>query len=65
LAVEVKSTPVDFSEAQLKLLEKINLNFVAHWSVGLPDNVEHGQKFENSKIVSIDKIARELAKIYK
>jgi len=60
LAMEVKSTPVDFSEAQLKLLKSTDLNVVDRW-VASPSSA--GMDFKQSRSVHFTQIHERLAEL--
>lgn len=59
LAVEVKTTPADFSRAQLQLLESLELNVVERWVVSANKSVD----FRNARGVLLDEIFENLARI--
>jgi len=61
LAIETKSTAVDFTRAQLALLEKVGLPIVGRWVVSPAEN---SFVFENCKQVDLALIHSELSKIY-
>ncbi len=60
LAIEAKSSPIDFSKKQLELLEQSGLNIAERW-VAVPDSSQ--QTFTNSRIVKFDSLHAELERI--
>jgi predicted AAA+ superfamily ATPase len=58
IAVEAKSTPVDFSRPQLDLLKQTNLNFIERWVVSPSET----SAFEHCRGVSLPSVHEELGK---
>jgi len=61
IAIEVKTTPTDFNEKQLKLLNSVKLNILEKWILTPTENSEFN--FKNSRVISFDQIFNELKKI--
>lgn len=59
VAIEVKTTPVDFSTAQLQLLNSIQMNTVERWVLS-PQSEHH---FKNSQVISFCDIFSNLKRI--
>jgi hypothetical protein len=57
IAAEVKTTPRDFSREQLGLIDSLKLNIIDRWIL-TPE--ESDLKFENRRVVSFNKIYKEL-----
>lgn len=61
IAIEVKTNPQDFSKAQLKLLESLDLNIVGHWVVSLNSSAHFGDR----KVILIEELYSELETLFK
>jgi hypothetical protein len=61
VALEVKSTPVDFTAQQLCLLETLELDILERWVVSL---VRSSVRFQNSKSVAIADLYESLKKLW-
>lgn len=53
VAIEVKTTPIDFTAQQMKLLEQTQLNIIAHWVVS-PSNED--KTFKNSQCIGLQAV---------
>lgn len=56
IAIEIKSTPEDFSAAQLRLLDSLKLNIVQRWVV----SPTAAPSFEHARVVPLDELWRAL-----
>jgi uncharacterized protein len=60
LAVEVKTSPCDFTQKQIKLLDSLQIEIIDRWVIS--NHSSH--HFSNSKVITIDEIFHQLEKIY-
>lgn len=61
IAIEVKTTPSDFSDPQIKLLDSVQQKVIEKWI--LTPSKDSAYNFKNSRVIGFDQIARELKKI--
>jgi predicted AAA+ superfamily ATPase len=59
IAIEVKTTPVDFTSAQLQLLKSIQLNIVEHWVV----SPQRSNDFAQSRVILLQDIFENLTRV--
>lgn len=59
IAAEVKAKPVDFSSAQLKLLDTLKLNIIEKWVLSPSSSLD----FEHAKSIAFDEIAENLEQL--
>lgn len=57
VAIEVKSSPRDFSKEQMALLESLGINIVGHWIV----SPIKGKPFGTHKVLGFDEVFENLA----
>ena len=59
VAIEIKSTPQDFTQAQVRLLESLRLNIVERWIVS-PTPSPH---FQHASVVTLPDVWSELDRV--
>jgi hypothetical protein len=59
IAIEVKTTPVDFSLQQMNLLDSLGLNIVEKWVV----STVRSHDFANARVVRLDQIFHQLEQL--
>lgn len=59
IAIEVKSTPVDFTKQQIQLLDSLKLNIIEKWVVAPAKSTD----FAHSRVIPLDQIFEELEKL--
>lgn len=61
IAIEIKTTPIDLTFKQLKLLDSLGLNIVEKWIV----TGSYSPDFEQARVISIENLFDELEKVLK
>ncbi len=56
IAIEVKTTPVDFTKSQLQLLDSLQINIIEKW-IATPNK---STDFAHARVIPIDQIFEEL-----
>lgn len=59
IAIEVKTTPIDLTPQQIKLLNTLQLNIIDKWIV----SKNRSNDFANARVISLDQIFNQLEKI--
>ena len=59
LAIEVKSTPQDYTQQQLKLLDSLEINIIGKWILTISQTGSYGDR----KIVPLLELFHELEKV--
>lgn len=60
IAIEVKSSPIDFTKQQINLLKSVDLNVIEKWVI----SGKSSHHFPNAKVFTISQIFAELERIY-
>ena len=60
IAIEVKTTPIDFTQQQFQLLETLKINIVERWVISGVRSTD----FVRSRVIVLDQIFDELQRLH-